>query len=496
MRAIVIATGYNPSMSPLTDWYPVPMLPVVDRPIIQHVVEYLVDQGVTACDFVLSHLPEKIEGMLGDGTRWGSVFRYHLVRDQAQSYQALSTIAPPGTSVLLAHADRLPDVRLDARSDGPILYAAASPPPGPPAWSGWAQVPSDLLAGLPEGADEAALAAHLFSCVDATRIVPVSRMLSVRSFEQLIEANRMVLSGDFPVRLLTGTQTEEHLWISRNVSLHPTARLNPPVFIGENCRIGAGVQIGPNAAIGRDCILDSHCTVQDSLVFRGSYIGESLELADVVVDRSRLINVRVGAAMSIRDDFILGSLSEGHMRQWTGRTLSRIMGIVLLLPALPLLAATALALRLTRRGRVVHKIACVLLPASSQEWEWRTFSLWRFSDEPPAEYLAKRRYFRALRHGLMYLLPGLINVARGELRFVGVPPRTRAMIASLSPDWQALYLGSKAGVITEADMQYFGTLPTEDEQYTAEAFYAVTARPGYDLKLLCRYLGRVVNPWG
>ena len=71
MRAIVIATGEAPDMTGLSERYPAPMLPLVDRPFIQHVVEILVDQGVTVFDFVLSHQPEKIEEVLGDGTRWG-----------------------------------------------------------------------------------------------------------------------------------------------------------------------------------------------------------------------------------------------------------------------------------------------------------------------------------------------------------------------------------------------------------------------------------------
>lgn len=52
-----------------------------NRPFIPHVGQYLILQGVTDFDFVLSHLPEKLETLLGDGQRWDSTFRYHLIRD-------------------------------------------------------------------------------------------------------------------------------------------------------------------------------------------------------------------------------------------------------------------------------------------------------------------------------------------------------------------------------------------------------------------------------
>ncbi|MBM3262101.1 MAG: hypothetical protein FJY97_01520 [candidate division Zixibacteria bacterium] len=210
--------------------------------------------------------------------------------------------------------------------------------------------------------------------------------------------------------------------MARNVSLHPTARLSAPVFIGENCRIGAGTQIGPDAVIGRDCILDNRCTVVSSLVFPNSFIGESLELTDAIVDRNRLINTHVGVAVSVTDDFILGSLSEKYMKQWSGRKLSQTFGIVLLALLWPVLVATAVWLRLTRRGPVLFKTEAVALPADLQEWEWRTFVVWRFSTEPPAVFLSKRRYFRSLRQALMYVLPGLVGIAKGKQWFVGVLP--------------------------------------------------------------------------
>lgn len=494
MQAIVIAAGFNPALEPLTEWYPPPLLPVVDRPLAQHVVEYLVDQGVTEFDFVLSHLPEKLEAFLGDGARWGCRFRYHLVRDSERPYQILSAIALPGEATLLAHADRLPLVTLKGRNG--VLFSTADENPARRPWTGWALLQRDVILNIPEDVDEAALSAYLFSVAPAITVEQTPIMLNVRSFDMLIQANRQALSGAFPVRLLSGTQTDPGIWISRNVSLHPTAILTSPVFIGENCRIGAGTHIGPGAVIERDCILDNQCTVRDTLIFQNSYIGESLELQDAIVDRNRLINTRVGVAVSITDNFILGSLSERHMKQWTGRKMSQTIGIILLLTLWPLMLLTALFIRLARRGPALFKTEAVRLPADGREWEWKTFSWRRFSPEAPAVFLSKCRYFRGLRHWLVYVLPALINIAKGELRFVGVPPREKSTISSLSHDWQTLYLGSKAGAITETDIQYFGVIPTDDDAYSSEAFYAVSAGPVYDLKLLWKYLLRVLNPLG
>jgi hypothetical protein len=57
-------------------------------------------------------------------------------------------------------------------------------------------------------------------------------------------------------------------------------------------------------------------------------------------------------------------------------------------------------------------------------------------------------------------------------------------------DWKTIYLGSKAGLITEASVM-FGKSPSEDELYTAEAYYSATESIGHDLKLLWLYMRRL-----
>lgn len=508
MRAILIATGYNPDMTALNERYPTPLLPLIDRPFIQHVVEWLVDQGVTEFDFVLSHLPEKIEHLLGDGTRWGSTFQFHLVRDPARPYSLLQTLIPhandgndPPEPLLLAHADRLPRVPLEHMKATSSLRAPtvvcwrqeAASLPEAQVWTGWAWLSDYFLAHLPSDGDESAVGAHLLAVArQQGTIIEVSQLLSVQSYEELLAAQRAVLSKAWSGLMLTGREVEQGIWLSRNVSLPPTARLIPPVYIGENCRIGEGVRLGPNVVVGHDCVLDTRCTVEDSVIFPGSYVGEALELANVIVDKNRLINVQIGAAVTVADNFILGSLTERRLQPWLAGIFSQLVALALLAVTWPLLVLTALWLKLTRPGPVLHKKEVVRLPAPSEETGWRTFSLWSFCPDGATEGARRLCTGSGLSDFFLHFLPGLINVARGELRFVGVPPRRREEIGALSQDWQALYLRAKAGLVTEADV-HCGANPTDDELYAAEAFYSVTAGFRHDLKLLLGYMGRILT---
>ena len=88
---------------------------------------------------------------------------------------------------------------------------------------------------------------------------------------------------------------------------------------------------------------------------------------------------------------------------------------------------------------------------------------------------------------LFEFTPGLWAVFKGQLSLVGVAARPAAAIERLPSDWKALYLKTKAGLITEAAVA-FGTHVTEDELHSSEAYYVAKESFSYDLRLLGRYV--------
>jgi hypothetical protein len=125
--------------------------------------------------------------------------------------------------------------------------------------------------------------------------------------------------------------------VARNVSVHATAKLKAPAFLGENSRIGPLVKVGPGASIGRDCLIERETFVSDSVVFGGSYVGQHLKLRGVVVDRSRLINPRWDVEIEGVDDLLLGSVFNAPWNIGLQRACARIAAAVGLLAAFPFL---------------------------------------------------------------------------------------------------------------------------------------------------------------
>ena len=485
MRAIIIAPGERTGMEALTERHAAAMLPLLDRPFLQHVIELLAARGIHEFDFILGHLPEQVEDLLGNGQRWGSRFTFHLARDPAQPYRPLIglDLAEAYGPILLGHADRLPPTDLAATAGQGVFCWQDG---GVTRWAGWACLSAAQVAELPSEADERGMAQHLMGSVarDVGSIV-LPRPPSALSYDDLLDAQRLVLDKGVDGLMVNAHEAEEGIWLSRNVSLHPTAKLVAPVYICQDCRIDVGVQIGPHATIGEGCVLDSHATVADSMVLPGSYVGRGLELDRVIVDRNRLVNVRLGTGVTVYDDFILGNLADRHFRAWFARRLSRAVATCLLLLASPVLLLTALCLRLFREGPVFYSREVVHLPAASEDVHWRVLKLWSFLPGLPDSSLG-------ISDLLFRFLPALFNVATGDLYFVGVAPRAKDEIADLPDDWRALYLRSKAGIVTEAYVNW-GTHPTEDEQYAAEAFYSVSVGIRHDLRLLVRYFIRLLG---
>ena len=76
MRAMILAAGRGRRMQAATRRIPKPMLEVAGKPLLEHLVLCLVEQGI--CELVINHaeMGAQIEQHLGDGGRWGATIRY------------------------------------------------------------------------------------------------------------------------------------------------------------------------------------------------------------------------------------------------------------------------------------------------------------------------------------------------------------------------------------------------------------------------------------
>ena len=495
MQAVVAVRGLSPGMPYLREHYPAELLPLLGRPFLQHVLDRVAACGIRQLHLVLDFAPDRIEAFTGNGERWGVRITYHLAREPFHPYRFLKVLAAaaPGESFLLVHADRLLAMPVDeavvaAPGDRPVVWCWRDAA-GAWQWCGWAVLTPSLLERVKADMDYEQMEREILDWTRAGRTVRLEtpRNLSLLHYRDYLESQRRVLVREVSGLVTSAWEADPGVWLSRNVMLHPQTVIIPPVFIGENCRIEEGVALGPNVTVGNNCMLDQRSSARNSVILPGSYVGEGLEVDNLIIDRNRLISVQAGTAITVTDNFILASMQENPIHRSLMLWFSQLTGMVLLVALLPLLLLTLFWLLLTRRGPVLFRRRKIRLPAPPEEpGLWKTYRLWSFEADSPAGGRAVPWRHHGWNDFFLRFLPGLVNVAKGELRFVGVPPRDDQEIGHLTADWRAVYLASKAGLVDEGFVQ-FGVDCQDEEQYSAEAFYAANAGFRYDLGLLRDY---------
>jgi len=469
MRAYLVATlsGFEESAQS-TASRGAPLLPLGDRPFLQHVVERLVGLGCSRIDVALSEQPERVRELLGDGSRWGVSIHYHPVEDGLRPFAPLRALAATdrGSSFLLAHESAIITVELSSalqRSENKrsTFYSADFVNNAErQGWTGWAFLPAESLGQLaPElSLPELPAAIGRIEGRHSPLEEPVEA-LSARSFEALLQGQALVVSGAVSGLLLGGREVEPGIWLSRNVRLHSSVRVEAPVYIGEDCAVHRGAKIGPNVCIGAGSVVEEGVTIVDSLVLPSTYISAELELQSVIVESERLITLSHGVDVAV-DEALLGRVRE---RVSSSRKAA--------------MANRAIATALLPLSTIVSKVTNSFCNRAVRP---RTLDGVVDLDEPSFDDLLCR------------VLPELSRVVRGEVSLVGVRPRSREELSKIPDAWRELIGRSKPGLISEAQVA-FGAEATAEELYVAEAYYSHHESIATDFDVLRRYLAKALE---
>jgi dTDP-glucose pyrophosphorylase len=91
---VILAAGKGSRIDPFNAHYPKPMLPIVNKPIIEHQLGYMLSLGIRDVIVVVGHLKEIIQEHFGDGTRFGLRIRYVEQRQMLGIAHAVMQLEP------------------------------------------------------------------------------------------------------------------------------------------------------------------------------------------------------------------------------------------------------------------------------------------------------------------------------------------------------------------------------------------------------------------
>lgn len=319
MKGVILAAGLGTRMRPLTNRRPKPLVPILDRPMIEHIVLGAVDAGVTDLLIVVGYRGEMVREALGAGDRFGISIRY-IVQER-----------PTGTgdATLLAAAfiEREPfflswgDIIVSPRNYRNLRQAWEEQRPDLLLTVNWVPDPHEgaavyvedgrvvrIIEKPPQGASTTHYNnAGIFMLPPQTMEVAGTVPLSQRGEHELPDAIQKLLAdgavvGALPIEgcwsdvarpaevvrlngaLLQDADRPDPAIRSPQATAAPGATFTPPYILGSGASVNQDAQIGPGAYILAGAVIGPGCRLANCLVMSGARLGKSCVLEWAVVE--------------------------------------------------------------------------------------------------------------------------------------------------------------------------------------------------------------------
>jgi mannose-1-phosphate guanylyltransferase / phosphomannomutase len=349
VKAVVMAGGEGTRLRPLTSNQPKPMVPVVGKPCMEHILELLKQHGLEEVIVTVAFMPQAIRSYFGNGDTLGMSIEYsveesplgtagsvRLASDRlAETFVVISGDALCDvdlTDLIRSHRERGAAVTIGLKSvENPLEFGIVVTDEErrierfleKPSWS---QVFSDTInTGI--YVLEPEVLRHIptdrpfdFSKELFPLLLEMGRPMygyvfddywqDIGNLDQFRQANFDAL--DERVRLnVSGIRLRGNIWLGEGVEVDDLAAIEGPAFVGNYCRIAPDASVGPYSVLGSSVTLLERARTERSVIDAATHIGRSARVEGAVVGRGCDIrahaHVQEGAA--IGDEATLGAQS-------------------------------------------------------------------------------------------------------------------------------------------------------------------------------------------
>jgi mannose-1-phosphate guanylyltransferase len=369
MKAMILAAGKGTRVRPITYTTPKPMIPILQKPVMEFLVELLRHHGCDQIMVNVSHLAEEIENYFRDGQRFGVEIAYsfegriengQLVGDaigSAGGMRRIQDFSPffDDTFVVLC-GDALIDLDLTAalewhRKKGAIATIVMKTV-DPSEVSSYGVVVTDedgrIQAFQEKPEVEDALSNTINTGIyifepEVLNHIPSGCVYDIGGdlFPKLVEmgapfygiamdfqwvdigrvpdywhAIRSVLLGEVKNVSIPGREVAPGIFTGLNVSVNwDKVDIQGPVYIGGMTRIEDGARIIGPAMIGPNCYICGGATVDNSVIFEYSRLGPNVRLVDKLVYGRYCVD-KTGAAIDVRAAALDWLITDARQDSW------------------------------------------------------------------------------------------------------------------------------------------------------------------------------------
>jgi mannose-1-phosphate guanylyltransferase/phosphomannomutase len=347
MKGVIMAGGEGTRLRPLTSTVPKPLLPVANRPMMEHVIDLLAKHGIDDIVVTVAFMANAIKNYFGDGSDFGVRMRYvdePVPLGTAGSVRNAMDLLQDDRFVVIS-GDVITDIDLSAIIDfhdakGALATIGLTPVDNPLEFGivitredgtidrflekpTWGQVFSDTInTGI------YVLEPGVFDYIEPGRSVDFSgevfpallrdgRALygaiargyweDVGTLEAYLRAHTDVLDQMVQLRI-PGFQIADGIWVGEGSEISPDAVIDGPAVIGPECTVEAGVHLGAYSVLGSHVRVLRTASIERSVLQDNVFVGAGARLRGVVTGRGATIRsgARVEEGVVLGDDVNIG----------------------------------------------------------------------------------------------------------------------------------------------------------------------------------------------
>jgi mannose-1-phosphate guanylyltransferase/phosphomannomutase len=347
MKAVVMAGGEGTRLRPLTYSPPKPMVSIVGKPCMEHILELLRDHGMTEVIVTVAFLPQAIRGYFGNGEPLGMEIGYSVEESPLGTAGSVRLAAKQlDETFLVISGDALCDVDLSElvafhKEKGAAVTIGLKSVENPLEFGivvtdeegkierflekpSWGQVFSDTInTGI------YVLEPEVLSHVPTDRPFDFSKELfpyllemgrplyghvmegywqDIGNLDQFRQANFDALEEN--VRLnIPGIRIRGNVWLGEGVEIGDLQQIEGPAYIGNYCRIAPGATVGDHSVLSNSVTLRERTRTTRSVIDASTHVGRSCLIEGAIVGRSCDIraHVRIHEGVAIGDEVRIGS---------------------------------------------------------------------------------------------------------------------------------------------------------------------------------------------
>jgi mannose-1-phosphate guanylyltransferase len=336
MQAVILVGGEGTRLRPLTSTVPKPVVPLVDRPFISFMLEWLQGHGIDDVIMSCGFLATSVRNVLGDGSGLGIKLRFVEEPDPRGTAGALKFAESLlDERFLMLNGDVLTDIDLSAQiaqheRTGARATLALVPVEDPTAY-GLVHLEEDRsVRDFVEKPSSDRIDTDLISAGayvlqrEVLDLVPTDRNVSIERevWPRLIgdglygfPSESYWLDIGTPERYLQGTfdiiegnvvtAVRERLgsgYLAVDEGAEVRGRVIPPAVIERGVSVAEGAHVGSLVVLGQDVSIGPGSTVERSVIMNGAEIGAGCTLRDCIV----AAGCRVGDDTRITGGAVLG----------------------------------------------------------------------------------------------------------------------------------------------------------------------------------------------